>query len=64
MLYNGYLLTANSFLWNWPNNGQTLIGKPLNIGHFYSGHNFLAPREMFKPSLPPYSGHPISFAGK
>ena len=34
----GHLVIADSFLWNWPNNGQTLIEKPLCSKHVYSGH--------------------------
>ena len=38
MLYNGHLVIADTFSRNRPNHGQTLIGKPLYSGHFYSGH--------------------------
>ena len=30
----------------------------------YSGHNFLKPREKFKPNLPLYSWHQVFFCGK
>ena len=38
MLYNGHLVTADTFLRNRSNHGQTVPGKPLYSGHFYSGH--------------------------
>ena len=38
MLYSGHLVIADTFLRNRPNNGQTLIEKPLYKGHFYSGN--------------------------
>ena len=45
MLYSGDLVITDTFSWNRPNHGQTLIA--VNNGHFYSGHNFLEPREHF-----------------
>ena len=38
MLYNGHVVIVETFLRNRPNHGQILIEKPLNSGHFYSGH--------------------------
>ena len=49
MLYNGHVVIVETFLRNQPNHGQTLIEKPLNSGHFYSGH--------FGQNLPLISGH-------
>ena len=34
------------------------------VGNCYSGHNFLTPREKFKPNLPLYKKHLIFFCGK
>ena len=64
MLYSGSLVIADTFKWNRPNHGQTLVEKPLYSRHAYSGHNFLAPRGKFKPNFPLYSGHPIFFTEK
>ena len=58
MLYSGSLVIADTFKWNRPNHGQTLVEKPLYSRHAYSGHNFLAPREKFKPKFPLYSDTP------
>ena len=54
MLYNGHLVIADTFLRNRPDHGQTLIGKPLYSGHFYSGH--LLQRTFFE--------HRLSILGK
>ena len=54
MFYNGNLVTADTFLRNRPNHGQTLTEKPL-----YSGHFFLAPCEHFGQNLLLNSRHPI-----
>ena len=59
MLYSGHPVIADTFSWNRPNHGKTLIEKPLYIGHIYSVHNLLAPREKFKLNLPIYRGQPM-----
>ena len=53
-VFSGHLVRADTF------HGQSLIEKPLYSGHFYSGHNFLAPGEKFKLNLLLYSGHIFS----
>ena len=38
MLYSGHHAITDTFSWNRPNHGQTIIENPLYTGHFYSGH--------------------------
>ena len=64
MSYSVHLVIADTFQWKRPNHGQTLIEKTLYSGHVYSGHNFLAPRENFKPNLPLHSRYPTFFVEK
>ena len=55
MLYSEHPAIKDNFSWNQSNHSQTLIEKPIYSGHFYSGHNLLAPREKFKPYIHIYS---------
>ena len=59
--YSGHAIyrtpcNSGHFFVNWSSHGQTLIEKLLYRGHIYSGHSFLAPREMFKSNSPLDSG--------
>ena len=59
-VYSGHLVITDTFSWNRPNHGQTLLENSyiedyFTANNYYSGHNFLTPREKFKPNLSPYS---------
>ena len=68
MLYSGHLFITDTFSWNRPNHGQTLIENPYIADTFIadtcdSGRKFLEPPEHFLWKSPFYSGH-AKFWGK
>ena len=66
MIYSRHLVILDNFFGeqteSWSNSRRKIPN--LYGGHLYSGNNFSASREKFKPNLPLYSGHSIFFSDK